>query len=61
MRAASVPEHTQKRIMGHTDSSITGRYGAPAGEMNELKMALENARPKLGAVDTTIYEPSETV
>lgn len=59
MRSASLPEHTQKRIMGHTDSSITGRYGAPAGELTELHEALKQAHQKLGRVDTSIYAPAE--
>lgn len=59
MRAASIPEHTQKRIMGHTDSSITGRYGAPAGELTDLTEALKKAQSKLGRVDTSIYTADE--
>lgn len=61
LRSAGVREHTQKRIMGHTDTSITGRYGAPAGLLEELQQALRNAEPLLGKVDITIYSNSERI
>lgn len=59
MRAAGVKEHTQKRIMGHTDNSITGRYGAPAGMLDELQAALQKASPLLGNVDKSISSEDE--
>jgi len=59
LRTAGVREHTQKRIMGHTDSSITGRYGAPAGMLEELQAALRSAEPLLGKVDASIYTEAE--
>jgi len=59
LRAANVREHTQKRIMGHTDSTITGRYGAPAGMLEELQQAIRSAEPLLGKVDNSIYSEDE--
>ncbi|MEO0400462.1 MAG: tyrosine-type recombinase/integrase [Pseudomonadota bacterium] len=59
LRSAGVREHTQKRIMGHTDSSITGRYGAPAGMLEELRNAIRDASRVLGRVDISIYTSSE--
>ncbi len=61
MRAAGVREHTQKRIMGHTDGSITGRYGAPQGMLEELRDALKSASLVLGKVDLSIYSDDERV
>lgn len=61
MRAAGVREHTQKRIMGHTDQSITGRYGAPSGMLEELRDAIRNAEPLLGKVDRSIYSETEKI
>ena len=61
MRAAGVKEHTQKRILGHTDTSMTGRYGAPAGMLEELQSALLNAQPLLGKVDVSIYSEFEVL
>ncbi|MEM9421017.1 MAG: tyrosine-type recombinase/integrase [Pseudomonadota bacterium] len=59
LRAAGVREHTQKRIMGHTDNSVTGRYGAPAGMLEELQQAIRVAEPLLGKVDESIYSEAE--
>jgi integrase len=59
MRAAGVKEHTQKRILGHTDTSMTGRYGAPAGMLEELQQAIRIAEPLLGKVDPSIYSNVE--
>lgn len=61
MRSAGIRERTQRRIMGHTDSSMTGRYGAPAGMLEELREALRKAEPLLGKVDKTIYEKNEVL
>lgn len=61
LRSAGAREHTQKRIMGHTDTSITGRYGAPAGLLEELQDALRKAEPLLGKVDATIYSADELI
>jgi len=61
LRSAGVREHTQKRIMGHADTSITGRYGAPAGMLEELRQALRSAEPLLGKVDASIYTQAELV
>ena len=59
MRSAGVPDHTQKRIMGHTDSSITGRYGAPAGILGELRDALKKAEREFGKVDLSTFGEHE--
>lgn len=61
LRAAGVREHTQKRIMGHTDTSITGRYGAPVGMLEELRDALKAATGRLGKVDISIFSSEERV
>ena len=61
MRTAGVREHTQKRIMGHTDQSITGRYGAPTGMLEELRDAIRSAEPLLGKVDRSIYSETEKI
>lgn len=61
MRTAGVREHTQKRILGHTDNSMTGRYGAPAGLLEELQSAIRSSIPVLGKVDLSIYHDQERV
>lgn len=45
--------------MGHTDTSMTRRYGAPAGMLKELREAIGNAKPLLGKVDKSIYTADE--
>ncbi len=59
MRSAGVREHTQKRIMGHTDQSITGRYGAPHGQLEELQTAIKEGTAVLGKVDATVFSETE--
>lgn len=59
MRAGGVNEHTQRRILGHADTSMTGRYGAPAGMLEELRDGLLKAQPLLGKVDRSIYSENE--
>ena len=61
MRTAELPLHTQKRIMGHDDGSITGRYGAPVGMLEDLQKSLSQAVSMLGKVDDVIYSKAEVV
>lgn len=59
LRASGAPTHTQQRIMGHTDQTMTGRYGAPAGVLRELQASIDVATPMLGKVDQSIFGEHE--
>ena len=61
LRSAHTPEHIQKRILGHADSTTTDRYGSPMGRLAETRDALVKAMEHFGDVEESIYRSDERV
>ena len=61
MRLAEVPEHVQRRLIGHGDRSISDQYGSRVSMLVDCKAAIEKAIPFFGDVDETIYRDFEKV
>lgn len=61
LRSAHVPEHVQKRILGHSAGSTTDRYGSPKGRLAETHDALIKAMEHFGDVEESIYRSDERV
>ena len=59
LRAASVVDHVQRRLLGHTIPGIAGRYGSSRAVLAEARDAIEKAMEYLGDVDSSIYSEAE--
>lgn len=61
LRAAEVPDHMQRRLLGHSGHGVADDYGAPAAQLKRAHKALSKALTLLGQVDESIYRPGEMV
>ncbi|MCC6921094.1 MAG: tyrosine-type recombinase/integrase [Alphaproteobacteria bacterium] len=59
LRAAHVPEHIQRRILGHSGTAVADNYGSPSGRLEEARDAITKALPHLGDIDPLAYRPGE--
>ena len=59
LRAASVPDHVQRRLLGHAGAGVADRYGSPRARLSEVRDALVAAMEHLGDVDDSIYSERE--
>jgi integrase len=55
LRSASIPDHIQRRIMGHSGHGVADNYGSPKARLSEARAALELAMDHLGDIDPVIY------
>ncbi|MEX2650164.1 MAG: hypothetical protein WD673_14225 [Alphaproteobacteria bacterium] len=61
LRSASVADHVQRRVLGHSGEGVADRYGSPSARLAGTRDALVAAMEHLGDVDSAIYGPAERV
>ena len=59
LRAASVPDHVQRRLLGHAGAGVADVYGSPRLRLKEARDALVAAMPHLGDIDPSVYSERE--
>ncbi len=59
LRAAGVPDHVQRRLMGHAGHGVHDRYGSRQSRLVEARDALLAAMKHLGDIDDSEYENHE--
>jgi integrase len=59
LRSAGVPDHVQRRLLGHAGQGVADRYGSRHARLAEAKSAIAEAMKHLGDVDDAIYSARE--
>lgn len=58
-KSARVPDHIQRRLLGHAGHGVADDYGATDLNLKELRDALKKALRRLGDVDDSIFSDAE--